>query len=40
MGEKAVKLIEENYTQYILLDPIAFSMAEGEAIGLPVKLSS
>ena len=31
MGEKAINLIEENYTQYIPLDPIAFSMAEGDA---------
>ena len=35
MEYKFITLTEENYTKYIPLDPIAFSMAEGGAIGSP-----
>ena len=35
MEEKFITLTEENYTEYIPLDPIAFSMAEGGAMGSP-----
>ena len=35
MEEKFITLTEENYTKYIPLDPIAFSMAEGGAMGSP-----
>lgn len=35
MEEKFTTLTEENYTKYIPLDPIAFSMAEGGAMGSP-----
>ena len=35
MEEKVITLTEENYTKYIPLDPIAFSMAEGGAMGSP-----
>lgn len=30
-----INLTEENYTQYIPLNPIAFSLAEGGAMGTP-----
>lgn len=35
MEKKVINLTEENYSQYIPLDPIAFSMAEGGAMGSP-----
>ena len=35
MDGKTINLTNENYAQYIPLDPIAFSMAEGGAIGSP-----
>ena len=35
MEKKFITLTEENYTKYIPLDPIAFSMAEGGAMGSP-----
>ena len=35
MEEKVITITEENYTEYIPLDPIAFSMAEGGAMGSP-----
>jgi hypothetical protein len=35
MEEKVITITEDNYTEYIPLDPIAFSMAEGGAMGSP-----
>ena len=35
MEENVINITDENYTQYIPLDPIAFSMAEGGAMGSP-----
>ena len=35
MEYKFITLTEENFTKYIPLDPIAFSMAEGGAMGSP-----
>ena len=35
MEENAITLTEENYAQYIPLYPIAFSMADGGAMGSP-----
>ena len=35
MEENAITLTEENYAQHIPLNPIAFSMADGGAMGSP-----
>ena len=35
MEENFINITDENYTQYIPLDPIAFSMADGGAMGSP-----
>ena len=35
MEKKVINLTEENNSQYLPLDPIAFSMAEGGAMGSP-----
>lgn len=35
MEENAITLTEENYAQHIPLSPIAFSMADGGAMGSP-----
>lgn len=35
MEENFINITDENYAQYIPLDPIAFSMADGGAMGSP-----
>ena len=35
MEKEIINLTEENYTQYIPLDPIAFSLSESGAMGTP-----